>query len=98
MPAKLIGFAIVLLLVPLLVLPACQSQSQSGEVQFIDLTILEEAGLLVDGKQTSLEGLPATMAMAPAASANCLFNVDRIVAFPLSVPNNGAPITIRTPG
>jgi len=53
--------AAVLLLVPLLFLPACQSQSQSGELQIIELAILEVDGLLVDGEQTSLEDLPATM-------------------------------------
>lgn len=61
MSTRPIRLAAVLLLAPLLFLPACQSESQSQDLQYIELIILEPDGLLVDGRQSSLEDLPLTM-------------------------------------
>lgn len=51
----------VLLLVPLLILPACQSRSQSDDLQYVELSILEGNGILVEGKQSSLGTLAMTL-------------------------------------
>ena len=59
---KLTGLSAVLLLFPVLILPACQSQSSHGEVQFIDMSLQGGDEILIAGNRTTLESLPGTLA------------------------------------
>jgi len=85
MSTKLTRLAAVLLLMPLLILPGCQSRSQSSDVQFIEVSLRGEDGIAVDGNPTSLENLPETVGqVVDRSSSRVVIRVDCQDNIPMS--------------